>query len=143
MLDGGAHIYDAYECAGGKWISIGSIEPQFYPLLLEKGKIADPDFQNQMGRENWPQLNAKIADIFKSKTRDEWCELMEGSDVCFAPVLSLDEAPEHPHNASRDALIEIDGLMQPTPAPRFSRSLTDRPEPPPKAGENTDQILAA
>ena len=143
MLDGGAHFYDAYECADGKWISVGSIEPQFYALLLEKCVITDPNFQNQMDRDNWPQLKTKIVEIFKSKSRDEWCELMEGSDVCFAPVLSLDEAPEHPHNKSRETFIEIDGVVQPAPAPRFSRTPTGRPEPPPKAGEHTDQVLAA
>ena len=143
MLDGGAHFYDAYECADGKWISIGSIEPQFYALLLEKCEITDPDFQKQMDRDGWPQLNAKIADIFKSKSRDEWCDLMEGTDVCFSPVLSLDEAPEHPHNKSRDTFINIDDVVQPAPAPRFSRTPTGRPAPPPKAGEHTDQVLAA
>ncbi len=111
--------------------------------MLEKCEITDPDFQNQMDRDNWPQLKAKIVDIFRSKSRDEWCELMEGSDVCFAPVLSLDEAPEHPHNKSRETFIEIDGVVQPAPAPRFSRTPTGRPEPPPKAGEHTDQVLAA
>ena len=143
MLDGGAHFYDAYECADGKWISIGSIEPQFYALLLEKCEITDPDFQKQMDRDGWPQLNAKIADIFKSKSRDEWCDLMEGTDVCFSPVLSLDEAPEHTHNKSRDTFINIDDVVQPAPAPRFSRTPTGRPAPPPKAGEHTDQVLAA
>jgi len=142
MLDGGAHYYDAYECADGKWVSIGSIEPQFYALLLEKCAIDDPAFQNQMDRDAWPELSAKIEAIFKTKTRAEWCDIMEGSDVCFAPVLSLDEAPQHPHNVARKTFIEVDGVTQPAPAPRFSRTASDTPGPPPAPGEHTDEVLA-
>ena len=92
MLDGGAHFYDAYECADGKYISIGSIEPQFYALLLEKTGIDDPAFQNQMDKEGWPELSEKIAEVFRTKTRAEWCDIMEGSDVCFAPILEIGRA---------------------------------------------------
>ncbi len=141
MLDGGAHFYDAYECADGKWISIGSIEPQFYALLLEKAGIDDPEFQDQMDREKWPDLKVKTIELFKTKSRDEWCEIMEGSDVCFAPILDLSEAPEHPHNKARNTFIEIDGVIQPAPAPRFSRTPNANPAPPPAAGQHTDEVL--
>src|SRR6202030_1849011 len=97
LLDGGAQFYDAYECADGKFISLGSIEPQFYALLLEKTGIDDPAFQAQMNRAEWPSLKAKLEAVIKTKTRDEWCAIMDGTDVCFAPVLSLEEAPRHPH----------------------------------------------
>lgn len=141
LLDGGAHFYDTYECADGKWISIGSIEPQFYALLLEKCEITDEQFQNQMDRDGWPELKEKIATVLKSKSRDEWCEIMEGTDICFAPVLDLDEAPQHPHNKARGTFIEIDGVTQPAPAPRFSRTKNATPGPPPIAGEHTEDIL--
>src|SRR4051812_8777822 len=101
LLDGGAHFYDTYQCGDGKWISIGSIEPQFYLLLLEKTGITDPQFQHQMSREEWPELREKLAAVIATKTRDDWCALMDGTDVCFAPVLTMDEAPAHAHNAAR------------------------------------------
>lgn len=142
MLDGGAHFYDSYECSDGKYISIGSIEPQFYALLLEKTGIDDPAFQNQMDKSCWPDLKAKVNTVFLTKSRDEWCEIMEGSDVCFAPILDMDEAPEHPHNKARNTFIEIDGVTQHAPTPRFSRTASDTPVGPPKAGEHTDEILA-
>lgn len=141
MLDGGAHFYDAYECADGKYISIGSIEPQFYALLLEKTGIDDPAFQNQMDKEGWPELSEKIAEVFRTKTRAEWCDIMEGSDVCFAPILDFDEAPEHPHNKARNTFIQIEGVTQHAPAPRFSRTQNATPAPPPNAGEHTQEIL--
>lgn len=122
MLDGGAHFYGTYECADGKYVSIGSIEPQFYALLLEKAGIKDVLFQEQMNRARWPELKERLVRVFKIKTRDEWCALMESTDVCFAPVLDLDEAPRHPHNVARETFVEIDGITQPAPAPRFSRT---------------------
>lgn len=142
MLDGGAHFYDTYECADGKWISIGSIEPQFYALLLEKTGIDDPAFRNQMDKDAWPELSEKITKVFLTKTRAEWCDIMEGTDVCFAPILDFDEAPEHPHNKARNTFIEIDGVTQHAPAPRFSRTENATPSPPPNAGEHTDEILS-
>jgi alpha-methylacyl-CoA racemase len=142
MLDGGAHFYDSYECADGKYVSIGSIEPQFYALLLEITGIDDPAFQNQMDKSTWPDLKAKVTEVFLTKTRDEWCELMEGTDVCFAPILDMNEAPEHPHNKARNTFIEIDGVTQHAPTPRFSRTTNDTPVGPPKAGEHTDAILS-
>jgi alpha-methylacyl-CoA racemase len=141
LLDGGAHFYDAYETADGKWVSIGSIEPQFYALLLEKTGIVDPDFQAQMDRSKWPALKEKIARVIGTQTRDHWDRLMEGSDVCYAPVLSLAEAPNHPHNKARATFIEIDGVVQPAPAPRFSRTKPEVQGAPPTAGQHTDQIL--
>jgi len=143
MLDTGAHFYDTYECKDNKCISIGSIEPQFYALLLEKTGIDDPEFQKQMDRSVWPSLSAKLEAVFMTKTRDEWCEIMEGSDVCFAPVLGIDEAPHHPHNVARKTFVEIDGVTQPAPAPRFSRTESEIQGPPPTTGEHTDEVLSA
>jgi alpha-methylacyl-CoA racemase len=142
LLDGGAHFYDTYQCADGKWISIGSVEPQFYKLLLDKLEINDPAFAPQFDTAAWPALKQKLAQAFRGKTRDQWCALMEGSDVCFAPVLDLDEAPHHPHNAARNTFIERDGITHPAPAPRFSRTATAPGGPAPYAGEHTEQALA-
>lgn len=122
MLDGGAHFYGAYECADGKYVSIGSIEPQFYALLMEKSGFVDDRPQGYMDKSRWPELKEKLAAVIRTRTRDEWCSLMEGTDICFAPVLDLDEAPRHPHNVSRGTFVEIDGVVQPAPAPRFSRT---------------------
>lgn len=142
LLDGGAHFYDSYECSCGRWLAIGSIEPQFYALLIEKAGITDPDFNDQMNREKWPGLKEKITALFKTKTRDEWCELMEGTDVCFAPVLSLEEATSYPHNVARQTFIEIDGVTQPNVAPRFSRTKPVVQGPPPGIGEHTEKALS-
>ena len=142
LLDGGAHFYDTYQCSDGGWISIGSIEPQFYLLLLEKTGITDPQFQHQMSREDWPELRDKLAAVIATKTRDEWCALMDGTDVCFAPVLSMDEAPSHPHNAARETFVEVGGVVQPAPAPRFSATPGKIQGPPPKIGADNDAALA-
>jgi alpha-methylacyl-CoA racemase len=123
MLDSGAHFYDTYETKDGKWISLGSIEPQFYRELLDKAGLSDPGFEAQMDRAAWPTLKAKVADAIRTKTRDEWDAIMLGTDICYAPVLSLAEAPAHPHNRARETFIEIDGVVQPAPAPRFSRTV--------------------
>jgi alpha-methylacyl-CoA racemase len=141
MLDSGSHFYDAYETADGKYISVGSIEPQFYELLLQHTGIDDPDFQNQMDQDKWPLFKEKLSEIFKTKTRDEWCDIMEGTDVCFAPILSLDEAPEHPQNKARKTFIEVDGVRQPAPTPRFSRTPPEIKQPPPTPGEHTEAVL--
>jgi alpha-methylacyl-CoA racemase len=128
MLDTGAHFYDTYETADGKWISIGSIEPQFYAELRRlAGLTEDKDFDAQMLMPEWPRLKEKLTALFKTKSRDEWCALMEMTDVCFAPVLSMAEAPSHPHNAARGTFIEVDGVMQPAPAPRYSVTQTATP----------------
>ncbi len=141
LLDGGAHFYDTYETSDGKWVSIGSIEPQFYALLLEKAGLNDPEFQAQMDRSKWPSLKDKIARVMKTKTRGEWDKLMEGSDVCYAPVLSLSEAPNHPHNKARATFIELDGVVQPAPAPRFSRTKPEVQGVAPTCGQDNDQVL--
>lgn len=121
LLDSGSHFYDTYETADGKWISIGSIEPQFYALLLDKtGLAGDPDFAQQMNPAKWDELKARMTALILTKTRDEWCALMDGTDICFAPVLSLKEAPAHPHNVARGTFVEDGGMVQPAPAPRFS-----------------------
>jgi len=119
-LDGGAHFYNVYKCADGKWVSIAAYEPQFYALLRNKLDLTDAAFNDRMDRNQWPELKRVLADIFARKTRREWCELLEGTDVCFAPVLDLEEAPKHPHNVARGAFIEKEGIVQPAPAPRFS-----------------------
>ena len=142
FLDGGAHFYDTYETADGKWISVGSIEPQFYAELIELAGVDDPDFEVQMDRTKWPACKEKLAAIFRTKTREEWCGIMEGSDVCFGPVLTMDEALEHEHNVHRKTYIEIEGVVQPAPAPRFSRTRTGVPIPPSNTGEHTDEALA-
>lgn len=141
MLDGGAHFYDTYETKDGKYVSLGSIEPQFYALLLEKAEISDPAFQAQNDRKNWPAMKEKMVDIMKGKTRDEWCEIMEGTDICFAPVLDWNEAAAHPHNVERKTFIEIEGVMQPAPAPRFSETPPEVQRRPAGIGEHTEEIL--
>jgi alpha-methylacyl-CoA racemase len=122
FLDGGAHFYGIYECSCGHFISIGSIEPQFYALLRQHAGLTDADYDAQMDRKAWPALREKLADVFKSKTREDWCQIMEGTDICFAPILTMAEAPKHPHNAARKIFVERHGVTQPAPAPRFSRT---------------------
>ncbi len=142
MLDGAAHFYDTYETRDGKYVSIGSIEPQFYQLLMEKTGLRAEDLGDQRDPANWPKAKAKLTEIFRQKTRDEWCEIMEGSDVCFAPVLSMTEAPQHPHNKERQSFIEIDGVVQPAPAPRFSRSAPEVSHPPRTPGADTADVFS-
>jgi len=142
MLDGGAHFYDTYQCKDGKWVSIGSIEPQFYALLLEKTGIKDPAFAAQMDRNQWDGLRAKLAEAIATKTRDEWDAIMGGTDVCFAPVLDLDEAPKHPHNVARQTFVEVGGVVQPAPAPRFSATPGKIQGPPPAIGAHDVEALS-
>jgi len=143
LLDTGAHFYDVYETADHRYVSVGAIEPQFYAELLQRtGLVDDPDFAVQMDRARWPHLKDKIAAVFATRTRDEWCELMEHTDVCFAPVLSLGEAPLHPHNVARGTFTEVAGVVQPAPAPRFSRTPGAIQRPPAHAGQHTDEALA-
>ena len=141
-LDGGAHYYGSYECADGKYVSIGSLEPQFYALLLEKAGIEDPAFRDQLNQQQWPELRAKLAAVFRQRTRDQWCDLMEGTDVCFAPVLDLAEAPAHPHNQARETYVDFDGVMQPAPAPRFSRTQGRIQSSAAIVGEHSEEVLA-
>jgi alpha-methylacyl-CoA racemase len=142
MLDGGAHFYDTYQCSDGRWISIGSIEPQFYALLLEKTGITDPAFQQQMNRAEWPALKAKLAEVIKTKSRAEWCAIMDATDVCFAPVLDLTETAAHPHNAARQTFVEIEGVVQPAPAPRFSATPGAIQFVSPPVGAHNDEAFA-
>ena len=143
MLDGGAHFYDSYVCADGKFISIGSIEPQFYALLREKtGLTDDPDFDAQMDPSQWGPLKDKLTAMFLTKTRDEWCAIMEMTDVCFAPILSLGEAPQHPHNVARETFLNVGGAVQPAPAPRYSATVNDTPRAAPAVGADGDAVLA-
>jgi len=141
LLDGGAHFYDVYRCADGEWISLGAIEPKFYRELLDKCGLEDPELDEQMDPTRWSELKAKIARVIETRTREQWRELLEGSDVCFAPVLDLDEAPEHPHNRARQTFVTLDGVTQPAPAPRFSRTSATVGRPPPTAGEHTQAVL--
>ncbi|WP_374658938.1 CaiB/BaiF CoA transferase family protein [Phenylobacterium sp.] len=141
LLDGGAHFYDTYQCSDGKWVSIGSIEPQFYALLLEKTGINDPDFSAQMDRGRWDSLREKLAHVIAQKTQDEWTQIMGATDVCFAPVLDLDEAPKHPHNAARQTFLDVEGVIQPAPAPRFSATPGAIQGPPPAIGAHDRQAL--
>ncbi len=143
MLDTGSHFYDVYECADGKYVSIGAIEPQFYAELLDKTGLADdPEFAKQMSRSSWPQQKERLTKLFLEKTRDQWCELMDASDICFAPVLTLEEAPQHPHNLHRNVFTEVAGITQPSPAPRFSRTTSQVQGAPRHPGQDTDAVLA-
>ena len=142
-LDGGAFYYGSYECSDGKYISIGSLEPQFYALLLEKAEITDPEFQEQLDAAAWPAKREKLNQLFKTRTRQQWCDIMEGTDVCFAPVLNLKEAPTHPHNIDRKTFVELEGVVQPAPAPRFSRTQGEIQGPAAMAGEHTREVLSA
>lgn len=141
FLDGSAPFYAAYECADRRYISIGSIEPQFYRQLLEKCGIDDPDFARQWDRAEWPALKVKLAGLFRTRTRDEWCALLEGSDACFAPVLSMTEAPHHPHNLARGTFVDSGGTIQPAPAPRFDRTPSRLPPSAPGIGQDSVELL--
>ncbi len=142
VLDSSAPFYDTFRCADGKWISIGAIEPQFYSLLLANCGLTDVSPSRQWDTTQWPALKARIAALVAMRPRDEWCTLLEGTDVCFAPVLDLDEAPAHRHNRARGTFIEVDGIAQPAPAPRFSRTEAEVRNPPPAPGSPDDDALA-
>ena len=141
LLDTGAWFYDVYECADGQYISLGSLEPQFFAEMAEKVGI-DVEGVDQHDRATWPEMRARLAAAVKTRTRAEWCEILDGSDVCFAPVLSLAEAPHHPHNAARGSFVEVGGTLQPGPAPRFSRTPAHVARPSPHPGQHTDEALA-
>jgi alpha-methylacyl-CoA racemase len=142
LLDTGAHFYDVYECADGTYISLGSIEPQFYAELRRLAGLDGSEWDAQMDRSNWPGLKAKLVDLFRTKSRVEWCAIMEHTDVCFAPVLSIADAPKHPHNVARSTFVEVAGVTQPAPAPRFSRTVPEISSPPSHPGQQTDEVLA-
>jgi alpha-methylacyl-CoA racemase len=148
-LAGGAPFYDTYETRDGKYISIASLEPQFYALLLQKlglnseqlAGLGMDTVTNPAARQRWPELRATLSELFRSRTRDAWCQLLEGTEVCFAPVLSLEEAAQHPHNVARNTFVDIDGTVQNAPAPRFSSTPAAVPVPPRKTGEDTESVL--
>lgn len=141
-IDGGSHFYDTFECADGRWVSIASIEPQFYALLRRTlGLVDDASFDAQMDREAWPALKARLVAIFLTRTRDEWTALMEGTDICFAPVLSLSEAPLHPHNIARGTFIKVNGAVHPAPAPRYSGTPLSHPSAARTPGADNDAVL--
>jgi alpha-methylacyl-CoA racemase len=141
FLDGGAHFYEVYETADGKYISLGSIEPQFYAALLEiLGEDAE-HFSNQWDMENWPAMKDRMSAIFSTKTRDEWDAVFEGVDVCYAPVLAIDEVRHHPHHQARGTFVDDGDYWQPAPAPRFSRTQAQLRGPSAKLGEHTEEIL--
>lgn len=143
LLDGGAPFYDVYETADAKYVSLGPLEPQFYAQFLDKAGLKDdPDFSTQMNKPNWDAMSEKVAAVMKTKTRDEWCKQMEGTDVCFAPVLDMGEAPRHAHNVAREAFVELDGVLQPAPAPRFSRTPGAIQGGPARAGEGAENALS-
>ena len=141
MLDGGAHFYDTYECADGEYISIGSIEPQFYALLKERAGLTEDDFGAQNDQSQWSAMKEKLTAVIKQKTQAQWSEIMEGTDVCFAPVLNFLDAPKHPANIARNTYIEVDGLVQPAPAPRFGRTPSEVRHGGHDAGQDTDAVL--
>jgi alpha-methylacyl-CoA racemase len=142
LLDGGAHFYGVYECSDGKYLSVGPIEPHFYAELLERCGLQGHGFEPQMERERWPELKERLGLVFRGKTREEWCNLLEGTDACFAPVLEMDEAPRHAHSLARKTFTELGGIVQPAPAPRFSRTPPEIQGPPPSAGQHTDEVLS-
>ncbi|MGB7405299.1 MAG: CaiB/BaiF CoA-transferase family protein [Pacificimonas sp.] len=143
LLDTGAHFYDTYETKDGKHVAIGSIEPQFYAELRRlAGLEGDAEFDAQMDPASWASLKSKLTDLFKTKTRDEWDALMAETDVCFAPVLSLSEAPDHPHNKARETFLDVGGMTNPAPAPRYSVTQPGKPVAPPKTGSATRDVLS-
>jgi alpha-methylacyl-CoA racemase len=143
LLDGGAHFYGCYECADGEYVALGSIEPQFYALLMEKAGLSTDEFGDQNNQDKWPAMAERLTEVMRTRTRAQWCEIMEGTDVCFAPVLRFTEAPQHPAAQARSSYIELDGVTQPAPAPRFSRTASEVAHPVHGAGEDTDAVLGA
>ena len=142
ILDTGAHFYDTYECADGRYVAVGAIEPQFYAELVRLLGLDQAELPAQMDKNAWPGLKVRFAEIFRSKTRDQWCEVFEGTDACVAPVLSMDEATRHPHNVARGTFTEVAGIAQPSPAPRFSATPGQIQRPPSHAGQHTDEVLS-
>ncbi len=143
IIDGGAPFWRCYETKDGKFVSVGAVEAKFYAILLDKLGLDPATLPDQLDRERWPEMRALFAQKFREKTRDAWCAIMEGTDICFAPVLSFREAPHHPHNRARGSFVEIDGIVQPGPAPRFSRTPSSVKGGPPAFGAQTDEALAA
>jgi len=141
ILDLGAPFYNVYETADGRYVTVGCGEPQFYAELLERLGLGDELLHQQSDPTTWPEGRARLARVFKTKRLDEWCAMLEGTNTCFAPVLTLAEAPAHPHNVTRRTFVELDGVVQPAAAPRFSRTPAALTTPPAAAGEHTTQVL--
>jgi alpha-methylacyl-CoA racemase len=141
MLDGGAHFYQCYRTRDDRYVVVGALEPQFYRKLIELSGLSGKELPDQMDRSSWPAMKQRLAEVFRQKTRQQWCEIMEGSDACFAPVLTMHEAAEHPHMRERETYTVFEGLLQPAPAPRFSRTPGELRRPPPDPGQHTDQAL--
>jgi alpha-methylacyl-CoA racemase len=141
LLDGGAPFYDSYETADGRFISLAPLEPKFFAQLATALGLEPRFVQRQYDRRLWPEMREAIAAAVRRHTRDEWCARLEGSDVCFAPVLAFDEAPLHPHAQARGAFISVDGIVQPAPAPRFDRTPAGTPRRAPEVGEHTTEVL--
>jgi alpha-methylacyl-CoA racemase len=142
MLDGGAHFYRTYETSDGKYISLAPIEPEFYREMIALLGIDSAAMPPRMDRAGWPAWKEKLEAVFRQKTRDEWCELFEGSDACFAPVMTMQEAPGHPQNRARGVFVEHSGIVQPAPTPRFERTPGEIQRSPPKPGEHTIEALS-
>jgi alpha-methylacyl-CoA racemase len=142
LLDGGAPFYGTYQCADGKWLAVGPIEPQFHDLLIDKLDIQKEEFAERWNPESWPRLRELLTDTFLKRTRFEWCAFLEGTDACVAPVLNMDEAPSHPHNVARQTFIKHAEVVQPAPAPRFSRTIPQIQRPPAAPGEHSEEILS-
>jgi len=143
MLDSGTHFYNTYQTSDGKYISVGSLEPQFYEILLEKSGLGARQIPAQQSREDWPNMKEQLAEIFMTKTRDEWDEIMLGTDICYAPILSFAEAQKHQHNVDRQTFVEVEGVPQAAPAPRFDRTVPEVPGAASRPGEQTDEVLLA
>lgn len=143
FLDGSAPYYDTYACADGKYVAVGPVEPEFYALLLDHLGISDADSAPQMDQAQWPALKQRFAKLFAQRTRAQWCSVMEGTDACFAPVLDMDEAPAHPHNVARKTFVTIDGVLHPSPAPRFSRTPASIQHAPTSGGTSVSELLTA
>jgi alpha-methylacyl-CoA racemase len=141
LLDSGAHFYDTYRCADGKYVAVGAIEPQFYAELLQRLGLDPAEFKGQHDARRWPEYKARLAAVFASRSRAEWCARLEGSDACFAPVLDWDEAPRHPHNVARASFVEVDGVVQPAPAPRLQRTPAAAPGAPRPAAADATAVL--
>ena len=142
LLDSGAPFYDTYETADHQYIAVGSIEPQFFAALVDALGWPTEEGSDHLDPQEWPRLRARLADEFRTKTRDQWVEILEGTDCCFAPVLTMTEAGAHPHNQARNLFVAVDGRPQPAPAPRFGRTPSPLPRPAPAPGSDTVEILA-
>jgi len=141
VIDGGSHFYNVYQCADGEWIALAAIEPQFYAELVRLAGLSDPEFAAQWDAERWPALTERVAAVIRTRTRAEWCAILEGTDACFAPVLKLGEVARHPHHVARNAFVEVDGVVQPAPVPRFSRTPGRVQGPPVAAGAHQREAL--